>query len=278
MRGKSVAVVVLFAALLRPVEALSLRPFPSPESRRSLLGELPFLLLNPLFTTIVHQPCLALTPQEAEADYDSYAADYDALDGGSLASLLNIDQARRDLIHSASGNVLEIGVGTGLNLSYYDASRIKSLTVVDISRKMLDESLKRVASLKNLQGIPIRLVKADATSELVSMFGEAPFDTAVDTFSLCVMGNDGARQCLQQLERVVQPRKGRVLLLENSRSDNPLLGLYQDATADAAAMGGKGCVYNQNVGAMLRESTHLEIVGSKSYAAGLFQSFDCRRR
>ena len=69
---------------------------------------------------------------------------------------------------------------------------------------------------------------------------------------------------------------GLVLLLENSRSSNPLLGLYQDATADAAAStGGKGCIYNQEVGAMIRATPGMTIEKEELYAAGLFRSYRC---
>ena len=68
---------------------------------------------------------------------------------------------------------------------------------------------------------------------------------------------------------------GRVLLLENSRSTNPFLGLYQDATADAvASMGGKGCVYNQDVEHFVRGSG-MVVLKQQGYAAGFFRSFVC---
>jgi hypothetical protein len=90
------------------------------------------------------------------------------------------------------------------------------------------------------------------------------------------MGNVGASQCLEQMASVVKPETGRLLLLENSRSANPLLGLYQDATADAAAsVGGKGCIYNQDVRALILSTERLEILQETSYASGLFRAFVC---
>lgn len=66
------------------------------------------------------------------------------------------------------------------------------------------------------------------------------------------------------------------MLLENSRASNPLLGIYQDATAGAAAdIGGKGCVYNQNVEGMIRSTKGMAIEQQDLYAAGLFRSFRC---
>ena len=69
---------------------------------------------------------------------------------------------------------------------------------------------------------------------------------------------------------------GRILLLENSRSSNPLLGMYQDATADAAAsIGGKGCVYNQDVASIIHSIEGMNIEKEEMYAAGLFRAYRC---
>jgi methyltransferase OMS1, mitochondrial len=231
--------------------------------------------------------CWALSPEQAATDYDAYAPSYDGLDGGQASSLLGIDEARSALFQKARGDVLEIGAGTGLNLDKYDASRIKSLTLLDISDGMLHQARLRVQLLSSSNGglwqkIPIRFVRADATTSLVETFGPNAFDTVVDSFSLCVMGNAGARQCIEQMSRVVKSRDdgGQILLLENSRSSNPLLGLYQDATAEAAASaGGKGCVYNQDVAGMIQQQStpKLVIQSEVPYTAGLFRALEVIR-
>ena len=59
--------------------------------------------------------------------YDGYAASYDDLDGGAFAAdTLGLDATRRALLAKARGDVLELGVGTGLNLPGYDATRVTS--------------------------------------------------------------------------------------------------------------------------------------------------------
>lgn len=225
-------------------------------------------------------PCSALTPSQAESRYDSYASSYDQLDGGDLSSKLGIDQARREMVKEARGHVLEVGVGTGLNLASYDPSKVSKLTLVDVSDGMLKEARERVRSLENLRNVSVSVVKADATADLVSLFGQDAFDTVVDSFSLCVMGNDGARRCLIQMSSVVKKASdgGQVLLLENSRSSNPLLAAYQDATAETAATaGGKGCLYNQDVSRLIEGTGRLRIHKEVQYAAGLFRCFYCER-
>jgi methyltransferase OMS1 len=228
----------------------------------------------------------ALTPEQAATDYNAYASTYNQLDGGTAADALGLTEARRTLTSLARGHVLEIGVGTGLNLPYYDPQKVQSLTLVDISPGMLAEAKRRYQSLTALASIPVTFVTADVTSaDLVTRLQSARlgsesflFDTAVDTFSLCVMGETGAFQCLQQLRTVVKPTTGRLLLLENTRSDNFLLGRYQDATATAAAQaGGKGCVYNQNVQGIIRGTPGLVIQEETVYAAGLFRAFSVQR-
>ena len=236
------------------------------------------------------QPANAISADEASRSYDTYAPTYDELDGGSAASALGIDAARSSLLSRARGHVLEVGVGTGLNVNRYhfaegegggDADGVTSLTLVDISDGMLSEARAKISKLGLPSNIKMEFVRADATKDLADRFGRDTFDTVVDTFSLCVMGNDGARDCLAQMRDVVKPadQGGRILLIENTRSSNPLLGLYQDATAEKASqMGGKGCVYNQDVTAMLKNAGGLDISHEEAFAAGLFRSFEVVRK
>jgi hypothetical protein len=55
---------------------------------------------------------------------------YAALARGAAADTLGLDALRKDLLTRATGDVLELGVGTGLNLPGYDMSRLASLTAV----------------------------------------------------------------------------------------------------------------------------------------------------
>ena len=259
----------------------------------------------------------AISSSEAETSYNKYASNYDALDGGSLADSLGIEKARTNLLrNNARGKVLEIGVGTGLNLSKYKFASssyrrtrtrtrtrtadidsdpnlaletdddndndygVTSLTLVDISDGMMSEAREKLNSLKIPPHVDVQFIKADATQDLETLFADQGhyFDTVVDTFSLCVMGNDGARRCLEQMKSVLRKETGRILLIENARSSNAALGLYQDLTADAAAkMGGKGCVSNQNVGSMIRDIKDLELLEEEQFASGVFRSFICKR-
>jgi ubiquinone/menaquinone biosynthesis C-methylase UbiE len=195
----------------------------SHDNRRSALRRIAIASASSLVTatsTIAN----AITPQQASTSYDKYAPNYNALDGGSIATSLGIDDARKQLLSQAYGNVLEIGAGTGLNLDSYrfvGDNAITSLTLVDISEGMLsvakahaEEIQQQIYRQRQLllsnnsstnQLLPsIKFVKADATSELISLFGENAFDTVVDTFSLCVMGNEGARKCLREMTGVVK--------------------------------------------------------------------------
>merc|ERR1719445_1819239 len=133
----------------------------------------------------------------------------------------------------------------------------------------------RTRSNQDLRRVEFK--QADATTELVDLFGKNSFDTVVDSFSLCVMGNEGAKKCLQQMKNVVKSKLdgGRILLIENSRANNPFLSWYQDATAEqAASLGGKGCLYNQDVVSLINESG-LKIEKEVSFSAGIFRSFVC---
>ncbi len=112
--------------------------------------------------------------------------------------------------------VLEIGVGTGKNMSYYPPGT--RVTGVDLTPGMLEQARKRAAAL----GLDVDLRLGDAQS---LEFEDDSFDTAVATFVFCSV--PGPILGLQELQRVVRPG-GQILLLDHVRSVRPLLGWLMD--------------------------------------------------
>ncbi len=115
-----------------------------------------------------------------------------------------VEAERARLLAAARGAVLEIGVGTGLNLPHYPAA-VTAITAV-APAAALDERAARRASER---GIAIELVNARAES---LPFADQSFDTAVSTFVLCTVADPGA--AVAELARVLRPA-GRLLFLEH---------------------------------------------------------------
>jgi ubiquinone/menaquinone biosynthesis C-methylase UbiE len=106
-----------------------------------------------------------------------------------------------------SGRVLEVAVGTGLNLPCYPAGT--RLTGIDLSPAMLAIAGGRARAL-GLEA-DLREASADALP-----FGDASFDTAVCTVSLCNIPDDAA--AIGEMYRVLRPG-GRLVLLDHVASD-----------------------------------------------------------
>ncbi len=123
---------------------------------------------------------------------------------------------RARLWSGAQGRVLEVGVGTGLNIPYYPPGT--EVTAVDLSPGMLARARRRAAAM----GVPVDLRLGDA--ERLD-FLDASFDTVVATFVFCSVPDPVQR--LREVRRVCRPG-GRVLLLEHMRSDRAVVGWVLD--------------------------------------------------
>lgn len=200
--------------------------------------------------------------ESVQRAYDSYADSYDELDGGSAAEAFGLPEMRQQLLSTARGDVMEAGVGTGINLQYYDFREVRSYTGVDLSQGMLQQAERKATSRDKLPSGRMAFERADIQA---LPFPDASFDTVVDTFSLCVYPDPA--QALSEMRRVLRP-DGRLLLLAHSKSDIGPLALYQDVTAASVTAMGKGCVWNQDLDALLA-SAGLRIVSRERRLAGL---------
>ena len=126
-------------------------------------------------------------------------------------------ELRERSIGQAKGEVLEIGGGTGSNLTYYGPA-VSSLTITEPEEPMLKRLEKKVRE----QGSAAKVVRAPAEK---LPFEDDSFDTVVSTLVLC--GVDDQRQALREIHRVLRPG-GRLLFIEHVRSDDPKLAKKQD--------------------------------------------------
>jgi SAM-dependent methyltransferase len=121
-----------------------------------------------------------------------------------VLSRRSVEAERARLLAAARGTVLEIGVGTGLNLPHYPAA-VTAITAAAPSAELDERAARRAAE----RGVAIDLVNAHAES---LPFAAASFDTAVSTFVLCTVSDPGA--AIDELARVLRPG-GRLLFLEH---------------------------------------------------------------
>lgn len=133
---------------------------------------------------------------------------------GEKAGLATI---RATLLAGATGSVLEVGAGTGLNLTRY-TSEVGTLTVTEPDASML-RRLQRVAGRTTQPTTVLRAPAEDLP------FEDATFDTVVSTLVLC--GVDDQPRAVREIRRVLKPG-GRLLFVEHVRSDDVAAARRQD--------------------------------------------------
>jgi ubiquinone/menaquinone biosynthesis C-methylase UbiE len=124
---------------------------------------------------------------------------------------------RQSLLAAASGDVLEIGGGTGANLPFY-RPEAGSLTITEPETAMvrrLDRRAREQAPLAKILRAPAEDLP----------FEDGTFDVAVSTLVLC--GVSDQPRALRQLRRVLRPG-GQLLFIEHVRSGDPRLARHQD--------------------------------------------------
>jgi len=127
-----------------------------------------------------------------------------------LMERLLFGDGRAWVCSQASGEVLEVAVGTGRNFSFYpDGVR---LTGIELSAEMLAIARRRAAEV----GLQAELLQGDAQA---LEFPDAAFDTVVCTFSLCSIPDD--RKAVAEMKRVLRPG-GKLLLIDHVPSTTRL--------------------------------------------------------
>ena len=139
-------------------------------------------------------------------------------------------ELRRRYVSQARGKVLEIGIGSGLNLKHY-GDGVESITGVDPAAELTEKARRRADEIA-------------APVEVLGISGEAldldnnAFDTIVCTWTLCSIPNP--YRAVDEMRRVLKPG-GNLIFVEHGRSDDAGIAKWQRRIEPLWKIIGGGC-------------------------------------
>lgn len=147
---------------------------------------------------------------------------------------------RKRVIGTAAGRVLEIGIGSGLNLPFY-TDRATQVVGLEPSEKLV--GMTRRMSKK----APVPLSLQAGSAEAIP-FEEASFDTVVTTWTLCTI--PGVHTALREMRRVLKPG-GRLLFAEHGAAPEAGVLKWQNRLTPAWKKIAGGCHMNRPIGRLV---------------------------
>jgi ubiquinone/menaquinone biosynthesis C-methylase UbiE len=150
-------------------------------------------------------------------------------------------EQRQRIVPRARGRVLEIGVGSGLNLAYYDPRKVDSVVGIDPGEEILALAAPRAASAP----FPVELLAESA--EQIPLASQS-FDSVVVTFSLCTIPHP--ETALAEMRRLLKP-EGLLLFSEHGRAPDANVRRWQDRINPLWGKIAGGCNLNRNISGLI---------------------------
>ncbi len=144
---------------------------------------------------------------------------------------------RKRLIPSARGVVVEIGMGSALNMPFYSARAVTQLFGIDPSAELLSMARPKI------EGSPFPIELLHQTADDVPL-GDQTVDTVVTTWVMCSIVN--LRHVLREMKRVLK-RDGQLLFIEHGLSPDPRVQKWQNRIAPIWSRMSGGCCVNKKI-------------------------------
>jgi len=152
-----------------------------------------------------------------------------------------LDGYRQQAIASARGLVLEIGVGSGLNLALYGPA-VEGVCAIDPAAELLLLASQRTEHAQ----VPVSLVRGSGEQ---LPFADAIFDTVVTTWTLCSIADPVA--ALIEARRVLKPG-GCLVFVEHGLSPEPRVARWQHGLTPCWRCIGGGCHLDRRIDDLIR--------------------------
>lgn len=153
-----------------------------------------------------------------------------------------LEQYRQQLLQDVSGEVLEIGFGTGLNLPHYP-DRIKKITTIDPNLGMQKKARSRIAASKI--EVDYRVLNGESLP-----MADASFDSVVCTWTLCSIPQ--ADRAISQVHRLLKPG-GKFFFIEHGLSQDSVIQTWQNILTPIQKIIADGCHLNRNIQHLVKQ-------------------------
>ncbi len=150
---------------------------------------------------------------------------------------------RQKLVPHATGDVLEIGFGSGLNLPFYDQQKVRKIFALEPSEGMRKLAARRVSE----SGIDIELI--DLPGEEIPLDRNS-VDTVLVTYTLCTIPD--AVTALEGMRRVLKPG-GKLLFCEHGEAPEENVLRWQNRLNAVWGKIAGGCNINRDIPALIRK-------------------------
>jgi ubiquinone/menaquinone biosynthesis C-methylase UbiE len=168
-----------------------------------------------------------------------------------------LDPYRRRLVSQARGRVLEIGIGSGLNLPLYGAA-VDEVLGLDPAPRLIEMAQEAA----NRSKIPVTLIRGSAQAIPIDA---GSIDTLVTTWTLCSIPDAGA--ALQEMRRVLKP-SGELLFVEHGAAPEESVRKWQNRLTPVWKRIGGGCHLNRPIGTLIENAGFKMIRLDTGYAKG----------
>jgi len=165
----------------------------------------------------------------------------------------HIEEGRKNILKNVSGEVLEIGFGTGLNLPLYPLA-VTKLTIIDKNPGMNKRAQERISASK------IKVDNKVLNGEELP-FEDESFDSVVSTFTLCSIQN--IDKALKEIHRVLKP-DGKFFFQEHGLAKDPKILKWQNRINPFQKVLADGCNLNRDIKSLI-ENAGFNIIEFKNY-------------
>lgn len=176
-----------------------------------------------------------------------------------VCSQNDITRVRQEYVPLAKGRILEVGIGSGLNLPHYDPLRVEKIWGLDPSSELIKRARKQADQM------PFDVEFIERSCEEIPM-DDKSMDSVLVTYSLCSIPD--VSKALNEINRILKPG-GELIFCEHGRAPDDVISKWQDRVTPSWTKVSGGCHLNRDISKLINNSRFKIVKYDEQYSSPL---------